>query len=132
MSKRKQISLYIMTAFYVISGIMHFVRPDTYNAIVPRWLPYSMEIVYISGIAEIICALLLLFPATMRLGAWLIILVLIAVFPANIQMAVNYYHNHNPYFWLSVLRLPFQILLIWWAWKFARKYPTHKKYPTYK
>lgn len=122
MRPRKKISMYIMAAIYVVAGILHFVKPDTYSSIVPHWLPYPLALVYISGVVEIAGGLLLLPAATRRFGAWLIILLLIAVFPANVQMSVNYYRDHNPYFWLTILRLPLQVVLIWWAWKFAKKY----------
>jgi uncharacterized membrane protein len=123
MSRRKKISLFIMALIYVGAGINHFVHPDTYSKIVPHVLPYTLEIVYISGVVEIIAGVLLLWPTTMRIGAWLIILLLVAVFPANIQMSIDYWRDNNPYFWLTILRLPLQAVLIWWAWKFAKKYP---------
>ena len=122
MRPRKKISMYIMATIYVAAGILHFVKPDTYSSIVPDWLPYPLALVYISGGVEIAGGLMLLPVATRRFGAWLIILLLIAVFPANVQMSVNYYREHNPYFWLTILRLPLQVVLIWWAWKFAKKY----------
>jgi uncharacterized membrane protein len=123
MRPRKKISMYIMAAIYLVAGILHFVKPDTYTRIVPHWLPYPLALVYISGVVEITGGLLLLPAATRRTGAWLIILLLIAVFPANVQMSINYYRDHHPYFWLTIIRLPLQVVLIWWAWKFAKKYP---------
>lgn len=125
MRLRKRVSLYVMSTIYVVAGILHFVRPDTYNRIIPAWLPYSMALVYISGVVEIAGGLMLLSKVTRRFGAWLIILLLIAVFPANVQMSINYYNDHHPFFWLTIVRLPLQFVLIWWAWKFARNY--HKK-----
>lgn len=122
MRRGKKISMYIMAAIYVVAGILHFVRPDTYIHIIPPWLPYPMALVYISGAVEVSAGLMLLSGVTRRFGAWLIILLLIAVFPANVQMSLNYYNDHHPWFWLTVLRLPLQLVLIWWAWKFAKKY----------
>ena len=121
MRLRKRVSMYTMATIYVVAGILHFISPDTYNRIVPPWLPYSMLLVYISGIVEITGGLMLLSGITWRWGAWLIILLLIAVFPANVQMSVNYYNEHHPFFWLTILRLPLQFVLIWWAWKFTKK-----------
>jgi len=117
----KKISLYIMILFYTIAGINHFIRPGFYLQIMPPWLPGHDLLVFISGIAEIICALLLLFPASRRTGAYCTIALLIVVFPANIQMLVNYYHNNNPKLWIAVVRLPVQLLLIWWAYGFTKK-----------
>ena len=110
-----------MVVFYVAAGINHFVRPRFYISIMPARLPYHKELVYISGACEIVFAVLLLFPATRRLAAWLIIGLLIAIFPANVQMMLNYWHQHNPLLWITIARLPLQILLIWWAYGFAKK-----------
>ena len=116
----KEIGMYIMAAIYAFAGTMHFVRPNMFLKIVPRYLPYPLQIVYLSGICEIIFALMLLLPATRSAGAWLIILLLIAVFPANIQMTIDFYNQKNPYLWLTILRLPLQFALIWWAWLYTR------------
>ena len=87
--------------------------------IMPEWLGWHKQLVIISGIAEITLAILLLFKRTQQLAALGIIMLLIAVFPANIQMMLNYYKVQNPMLWLAVLRLPLQLLLIWWAYSFA-------------
>ena len=86
----------------------------------PPWLPLHKELVFISGVAEILCALLLLFSKTRRIGAYCTIALLIAVFPANLQMLLNYYKNNNPMLWIAVLRLPLQLLLIYWAYTFTK------------
>ncbi len=86
----------------------------------PPWIPLHKEMVFISGVCEILFAVLLISPRTKRLGAWLLIALLIAIFPANIQMALDYYHQHNPQLWLAILRLPLQIPLIWWAYSFTK------------
>ena len=117
----RNISLYIMAGLYVSAGIMHFVRPKTFLQIMPDWLPWHQQLVFLSGLCEIAFALLLLFPATRPIGAWLIILLLIAVFPANIQMAIDFYQKHSPYLWIALLRLPLQFVLIWWAWRYTGK-----------
>jgi uncharacterized membrane protein len=114
-------SLYSMVIFYVAAGINHFWHPRMYKSIMPPYLPYHLPLVYISGICEIAFALLLLPAFTRWLAAWLIIAMLIAIFPANIQMAINYSRRHNPYTWLAILRLPIQLLLIAWAWPFTKR-----------
>ena len=83
-------------------------------------MPLHKELVLISGIAEVLFALLLLFPVTRRFGAWGIIALLVAVFPANIQMLINYCQQNNPMLWIAVLRLPLQLVLIWWAYGFTK------------
>lgn len=117
----KKISLYLMILFYAGAGINHFVHPSFYLQIMPPWVPWHSELVFISGVAEVVSALLLLFPGTRRVGAWAVIALLVAVFPANIQMLLNYKTAHNPQVWVAVLRLPIQLLLIWWAYSFTKR-----------
>ena len=107
--------LYVMSAFYIVAGINHFVSTGQYLSIMPLWLPWRYTLIYVSGILESLYGFLLLFSATRHLAAMLIIALLIAVFPANIQMTINYYKQHNPYLWVTIVRLPLQLLLIYWA-----------------
>lgn len=116
----KKISLFVMAVLYVAAGINHFWHPEFYLIIMPPWLPWHKELVVISGVCEIVFGLLLFLPTTRKLAAWGIILLLIAVFPANIQMAINYFNESNPKLWISILRLPLQLILIWWAWSFTK------------
>jgi uncharacterized membrane protein len=76
-----------MAALYLIAGINHFVAPDFYFKMIPGYLPYPMALVYISGVAEIIVAVALVIPQTTRIAAWSLIVLLLAVFPANVYMA---------------------------------------------
>jgi uncharacterized membrane protein len=99
---------------------MHFLKPRIFLGIMPKFLPFPLQLVYISGACELLFAILLAIPATRYWGAWLIILLLVAVFPANIQMAISFYRQQNPYLWLALLRLPLQFVLIWWAWLYTR------------
>jgi uncharacterized membrane protein len=112
-------SLYGMIALYIMAGINHFWHPEMYISIMPPYLPYHRALVYVSGACEIGFGLLLVPLSTRGIAAWLIISLLIAVFPANIQMTIDYYHRHNPYTWLTIVRLPVQILLVVWAWQFT-------------
>src|ERR1700722_73457 len=112
----KNYLLYLMAVFYVGAGINHFVHPAFYMKIMPLWLPYPLQLMYISGVCEVLCGLLLFPVATRHLGAWLLILLLIAIFPANIHMAINYWQKSNPYLWIAIVRLPVQFVFIWWAW----------------
>lgn len=109
-----------MAALYIGAGINHFVHPAMYRKIMPPWLPAPVLLVGLSGAFEIVFGLLLLFPKTRRVAAWLIILLLVLVFPANVQMAINYRQEDHPLLWLAILRLPLQALLIWWAWQYTR------------
>ncbi|MBC7654985.1 MAG: hypothetical protein H7098_10995 [Oligoflexus sp.] len=109
-----------MGIIYTIAGINHFVMPQFYIKIMPPYLPYPLVLIYLSGLTEIIAGVLLTIKKTRKLGAWLVIGLLIAVFPANIQMAIDQYHLLGLMFYLSLLRLPFQFLLIYWAYIFTR------------
>lgn len=115
-TQKKKFSLYLMIVFYTITGINHFLHTEFYIKIMPHWLPYHNQLVFISGAFEVLFALLLVFSFTRRIGLWCIILLLIAVFPANIQMMLNYFEENNKHLWIAILRLPFQIILILWAY----------------
>jgi uncharacterized membrane protein len=117
----KKASLYIMIVFYLVAGINHFINPQFYLKIMPPWLPRHNELVFISGVFEILFALLLILPSTRRVGAWCIILMLIVIFPANIQMLLNYIQEDNPLLWVAILRLPLQVVFILWAYSFAKR-----------
>jgi uncharacterized membrane protein len=116
----KTILLYLMSLLYFAAGVYHFVNPKMYLRIMPTWLPAHLPLVYISGVCEIIAALLLIPESTRPLGAWLTIALLIAVFPANIQMLVNFHQKHHPGLWIAIARLPLQLVLIWWAWTYTK------------
>ncbi|HKC69700.1 MAG TPA: MauE/DoxX family redox-associated membrane protein [Bacteroidia bacterium] len=117
----KLVLLYIMVALYVAAGIYHFVNPRMYQKIMPTYLPWHMPLIYISGVLEIAFALLLLPESTRPVAAWLVIGLLVAIFPANIQMAVNWWQRQNPKLWIAILRLPLQAVLIYWAWMYTKK-----------
>jgi uncharacterized membrane protein len=116
----KKIWLYIMCGFYLLAGFNHFINQDFYLSIIPPWVPYPSTINYITGACEIIFAILLLPDATRPIAAWMIVALLVAVFPANIQMMTTYWEENNPNLWVTIVRLPFQILFIWWAWKYTK------------
>lgn len=114
----KRAALWLMVAFMVVSGVAHFAVVDAYAAMVPAALPAPRLLVWISGVAELAGGIGLLIPSLRRAAAIGIILLLVAVFPANVNMAVN--HISPPGMHLSTFalwaRLPFQALFIAWAW----------------
>ncbi len=116
----KLVTVYVMGAFYIFVGVNHFINPDFFLDIMPDYLPWHAALVYISGIAEIICGVLLFIPRTRILGAWLTIALLIAVFPANVHTAMNPeqfdFAPPNGHY----IRLPIQGLLILWAYWYTR------------
>ena len=75
-----------MAVFYMAAGINHFVNPIFYKKIMPPWVPWHYPLIYISGGVEILLGLLLIPAPTRKLAAWGIIVLLLAVFPANVQM----------------------------------------------
>ncbi|MBC8054750.1 MAG: DoxX family protein [Sphingobacteriaceae bacterium] len=117
---KKRISLYIMSAVYLLAGLNHFINPHWYSKITPTWLCCHKELIILSGICEILLSISLLFPKTRRFGAFGIIALLVAVFPANIQMFVNYLNSEHPQTWVTAIRLPLQLFLIWWAFLFTK------------
>jgi uncharacterized membrane protein len=105
------------------SGVLHFVITGRYASIVPKPLPYKRELVYGSGVVELGCAAMLTQPRTRRLGGLLSFGLLLAVFPANIQMTIDgFRRDSSPAFYkLGLLvRLPMQIPPLKWALKAAR------------
>ena len=107
----------LLTAFFTVAGGLHFTRPAFYEAIVPPSLQSrKREVVAISGAAEIAGAVLLVPPATRRLGRWWLLALLVAVFPANVHMALHPERYRVPGGRLALyLRLPVQALFIAWA-----------------
>lgn len=108
--------------FFIAAGIMHFAKPRVYEAIMPDWLPAHRELVYASGVAEIAAGAAVLHPRTRRLGGRLGVATLVAVFPANLHMALHpERYPQVPGGRAALLaRLPLQALLIAWARAAAR------------
>ena len=129
--KNKQTLKGIFAVCMIVAGITHFIAPDTYVKIVPPQLPYPEAIVYISGFFEILGGIGLLVPPTTQAAAWGLVVLLIAVYPANINMAVNHIHIDNipDGNWFQAIRLPFQFVLIAWAYWLTKPDETTKDYP---
>jgi len=117
----RNFSLIAMIVLYLVAGANHFWHPIPYRKIIPSWVPAPNLLVAISGICEILFALLLIPVTTRVFAAWGIIILLVAVFPANIQMMINFYRKSSPWLWATVVRLPLQVLLILWAYYFTRE-----------
>lgn len=113
---------YVLLAMVMVfAGAMHFIAPKGYVRIVPRSLPAPRALVSVSGVFEILGGLGLLIPATRPWAAWGLIALFIAVFPANVNMAVNrigFGRKPTPP-WLLWARLPLQAVLIAWAYAFT-------------
>jgi len=112
------VGLYLAAALYTLAGIIHFTKEKFYLKSMPPFIPYPKAMVQLSGVAEIVLGLGLLYAATRVYAAWGLILLLIAVFPANIYMATSGRFHRIPkaFLWL---RLPLQLVLIWWAYQYT-------------
>ena len=112
-----------MSIGYTYVGIRHFIDPDFFLAIMPNYLSFHLEFVYITGIAEIIFGILLFFKKTRTFASYGLIVLLISVFPANIhlveselsQSILNATKNQ------TIIRLPFQVLFILLAFWHSKK-----------
>lgn len=122
MSPLKRALLYLMAAFYVVAGLLHFIRADAYLPMMPPYLPWHGPLILLSGLAEVGLGIAILIPAVRPLAAWGIILLLIAVFPANIHIALNnvplFGNPEGAGIW-NWVRLPLQGVLALWAWWYA-------------
>ena len=106
---------------FVASGVVHLVRPQVYEPIMPAWVPAHREVVLGSGVAEIALAAGLLAPATRRLAGWGSIALLLGVFPANLKMAADAWGTDNTALKVaSIGRLPGQWPMIRAAWAATR------------
>lgn len=111
--------LHIMMAFYITAGTMHFIKPAFFLPMMPDFIPFHKFWVYISGIAEIGLGLALAFENSRPIAAWGIIGLLLAVFPANINMLINSQRFKDIPVYVLWIRLPLQIVLIWWAYQYV-------------
>ena len=111
----------LLGATFLTTGVLHFLRPRMYEAIMPRYLPAHRELVYASGVAEIAGGAGVLHSRTAKPAGWWLIATLIAIFPANVEMAVHaerFRKIPRPLLWA---RLPVQGLLIAWVFKLAAR-----------
>jgi uncharacterized membrane protein len=104
-------------------GVLHFVTPAPFVKIVPPWLPAPLALVYVSGVFEIAGGVGLLVARTRRLASLGLIALYVAVFPANIHMAIHQISLTDEPMptWVPWARLPFQIVFIAWAWWVGRE-----------
>jgi uncharacterized membrane protein len=113
--------LKILAGVFVTSGVVHLVRPETFEPIMPKMVPAHREVIYASGVVELVCAAGLLHPRTRRLAGWASLAVLLGVYPANFKMAGDALQTNDTKFKAAAIgRLPLQLPLIRSALKAAR------------
>ena len=117
---RLMIAKVLFACLFVAAGISHYRYTGFYLRIMPPLLPQPRLLVLASGAAELLLGLLLLFPASTRLAAWGLVVLLIAVFPANVFMTMHPERFPRIPEWLLWVRLPLQGVLIAWAWRYTK------------
>lgn len=111
----------LLALLFIGAGVMHFVFPRAYVGIMPAMLPAPLLLVQVSGVAEILGGVGLLIPLTRTLAAWGLVALLIAVLPANLNMAIHPGQFASTPVWVLWARIPLQLPLIWWAWLYTRR-----------
>lgn len=129
--KYKLLTIYVMSFMYIFIGIKHFTDPQYFLDIVPPQLPSKLFLVYFTGLIEVVGGAAILTPKTRKVGAYLLIFLLLTVFPANIYL----YVSETPQSLLGIskmdalIRMPFQIPLILLAFWHSKK--NHPKWVAY-
>lgn len=125
-----------LAATMLSSGTLHIVAPRLYERIVPRWLGDARRVVVVSGVAELACGGLLLTRRTSRVGGWATAALLVAVFPANVQMVLDAGTEHQavampagPFRVVGLARLPLQVPMLVRALRVARARPVPSPAP---
>ena len=130
MSTRHTWAALILAAFLGAAGVAHFVIPDPFDSMIPAPLPGDPRFwTYTSGVAELAVAGLIAVPRTRRIGGYAAVALLVAVFPANIAMAIDWSDRSPGEQAIAYGRLPLQIPLIWWAWRVARPRTRDRRSP---
>jgi uncharacterized membrane protein len=115
----KIVMKYLLALLFILAGVNHFRDPEFYLRIMPPWLPWPSALHLIAGFFEFVFGVMLLIPRYQKLAAWGLIALLLAVYPANIHMAVNHHLYPELPMIFHWIRLPLQFVLIAWAWWFT-------------
>lgn len=114
-SKRARVGL---SLFFTFTAIGHFISSDEMATMLPPFIPFRIELIYLTGVLELLGAIGVWIPRLMRLTGFLLILMLIGVLPANVYSAMNRIdfggHGVGPAYLL--VRVPFQLFVIWWTY----------------
>ena len=111
----------LLVGIFTASGTVHLVRPQTFEPLMPTFVPAHREVIYASGVLELACAAALLHPATRKAAGWVSLAVLLGVYPANFKMAGDSLKTRNTGFKAAALgRLPLQLPMLRAALRTAR------------
>ena len=116
----KIVMKYLLALLFILAGVNHFLKPGIDLQIMPPWLPWPSALHLIAGFFEFVFGVMLLIPRYQKWAAWGLIALLLAIYPANIHMALN--HDKFPELSMTFhwIRLPLQFVLIAWACWFTR------------
>ena len=124
----------LLAGFMTLMGVLHFTHDQVFAAVVPGYLPQPMLLVYVSGICELALGVGLLFERTRVLAAWGLMALFVAVFPANVHMALHpelpitgVPSDLRPSVLALWLRLPFQLVFLYWAYRYTRPAPVLRR-----
>jgi uncharacterized membrane protein len=121
MTPIKRIFLYLIALLYTAGGVNHFINPSFYFQLMPAWLPWHALLIYLSGAVEIFLGVSLIPAITRKIAAWLIIgMLIVFLILIHIPMTIDFWQTDSPLLWVSIVRLPIQIVLIWWAWIYTK------------
>ncbi len=112
----RKLALLVLSAFFVLGGANHFLNPDFYVAMMPPYLPAPTALVSVSGVFEMLGGIGVLVPTVRARAGWGLVLLLVAVFPANLHMALNPELFPGLSGFALYARLPFQALFVAWAY----------------
>ncbi|WP_273833017.1 DoxX family protein [Guptibacillus sedimenti] len=114
----RRIALVLFAFFFIFAGIAHFIQGEGFASMIPEWVPFRLGMIYVTGIMEIVLAILLLIPSTRKQARFWTAVYLVVIFPANIYAAIagipapGQEEANELLLWI---RLLFQPLLIWWV-----------------
>lgn len=114
-AKRARVGL---TLFFIFTSIGHFARTEAMAEMLPGAVPYRVELVYLTGVFELLGAIGVWIPRLTKLVGVLLIVMLVGLLPANIYSALNRveFGGHGAGPWYLLVRVPFQLFAIWWTW----------------
>jgi uncharacterized membrane protein len=116
----KTVARCVLSAVMVAAGVLHFLRPAFFVQIVPSYLPDPGLLVAVSGLFELLGGIGLLVPFSRRWSSYGLIALYVAVFPANLNMAMHADRFAQFPAMALWIRLPLQVVLIGWAWAVGR------------